>query len=131
MPDFKIIVEGPQARTAAEELAAAVKQAFGIHTRPAPVQTETVQESHRLDPAMISAVTGAAALVLSLPAATLQVLDAVDRIKKRKQVETLIQAAQKLREADPGIEIRITLPDGTRIELRRADPNHLLDPARR
>jgi hypothetical protein len=85
--------------------------------------TTAAATSHHDDDKAVDAVS-VAALVLSIPSATLAVLDLADRIRKRRRARELIHHAQQL--AARQVTVCVISQSRT-VELRTLTPDQLLD----
>ena len=119
--NFKLNIEGPGAEERAKELSDFIEKEFGSRPIWQANKGEQEKELTITRSAEFLAVT---AIVLSVPAAILAAMDLVDRIKKKKKTDSLIEWAKK----HPG-PITIITPDGTAIHLHNADSGTLLDAA--
>ena len=112
MADLKIIIAGSQFEAAAEKLRAALS---GDGDAPAisRLQPSELPEAARkvIDPIAL------ANLIISIPAALLAVADLVDRMRKRKRAQAVIDAAKQVRDEN-GVSVSIVSLEGA---VRRVD----------
>jgi len=120
--DFKIHVQGPDAQKVAAGLSDLIEKQLG--ERP----DQEAQGTARTDVKSIDPVA-LAAVILSVPATLLTVRDLLSRAKKKKDVDGFIRQAIEYHSQNPDSEIRITLPDGSSVNLQKADSTRLLDAA--
>jgi hypothetical protein len=121
MGDFKLYIEGEDAEERAWELANLIEKELGQQPNWEQQKPPHVKEKVKaVEPISV------AALILSIPSVLLAALDLVDRLKKKKKVDLLIQWAKD----NPG-EISIRTPEGTVIQLQNADSGKILDAAKK
>ena len=120
---FKLRIDGPHGDEAEQELSSLIEKEFCI--KPTRVAEQKLNsETHKVaDPISV------AALVLSVPAAIVAVVDLIERVKKKKAADRLIQWAQDYHEKNPDTTITITTPEGISCELRKAETVDILDAA--
>jgi hypothetical protein len=121
-PLFKLHIEGPRASEAEKELSALIENEFG--QRPTRMADQKLNaDTQKVDPVSV------AALVLSVPATIVAVNDLIERVKKKKATDRLIQWAQDYHKKNPDVIITITTPEGTSFELCKAESVDILDAA--
>ncbi len=108
--DFKIVIEGNRAEQNAKELSEFITKEFGIS--PARISRDML---HSKDMVKFDLMT-AAAVILAVPSAILSIVDLVERRKKKKKLDALVQWAKD----KPG-SITIIFPEGTTIQLNTPD----------
>lgn len=117
--NFKLRIEGERAEKISKDLAVFIKDELGW---------EPVRELHEVrspgNKEKVVTPLALAAIILAVPSAVLAVLDIVERMKKRKEIDRLIQWAKN----QPG-KITIISPDGTAIQLENANSGKILDAA--
>ncbi len=120
-----IQLEGPATGNleAAQRSLEALAHRWGYEVAQAPAEALTAATSHDENSKVIDPVSVAAA-VLSIPSATLAVLDLADRIHKRHRARELIDHAQQL--AAQHVTVRLIAQRRT-VELRTLAPDQLLD----
>ncbi|MCI0530342.1 MAG: hypothetical protein L0Y74_00080 [candidate division Zixibacteria bacterium] len=121
--DFQFQIEGEGAEKAAQELARLFNEEFGTSLQPHKAPPQEREGVTRGDPVVI------AALILSIPPAILAVMDLVDRIQKKKKLDTLLQESRQVEKKYSGVIIRIIKPDGTIVELVAVESREILDAA--
>ena len=112
MADLKIIIAGSQLEAAAEKLSAALAgdgDAPAISRLPPSELPEAARKV--IDPIAL------ANLIISIPAALLAVADLVDRMRKRKRAQAVIDAAKQVRDEN-GVSVSIISLEGA---VRRVD----------
>ncbi|MCI0471515.1 MAG: hypothetical protein L0Y73_07655 [Candidatus Aminicenantes bacterium] len=115
-PGFKFTVAGRNAEETARDLADFIEKEFEHKTESTP--TDPPQEQKRVrsfDP------LSAAAFVVALPSAVLGALELLERMKKKEKVDKLLQWLQ-----DKHVQITITAPDGTTINMDTAKSSDFL-----
>lgn len=116
-PGFKFTVAGRNAEETARDLADFIEKEFDHKTES--TRTASPQEQKRVrsfDP------LSAAAFVVALPSAVLGALELLDRMKKKEKVDKLLQWLK-----DKKVQVTITAPDGTTINMDAAQSSDLLD----
>jgi hypothetical protein len=116
--ELELILNGADAEGAARDLATALEDA-GLELALRPLDGEAAAPHKVIDPIAV------AALVLSIPAALLAVLDLGDRIAKRRRAKKLIETAGRIR-IERRVEVTTITADGARA-LADLDPDLLLD----
>jgi hypothetical protein len=123
MADLQIIIAGSQFEAAAQKLSAALA---GDGDVPAisRLQPSELPETARkvIDPIAL------ASLILSIPAALLTVADLVDRMRKRKRAQAVIDAAKQVRDEN-GVSVSIVLLEGAVRRLDGLTADELLEEA--
>lgn len=120
---FKLYIEGPNASEAEKELVSVIENEFSQKPTRMADQKLNADDHKVVDPLSV------AALVLSVPATIVSVVDLIERVKKKKATDRLIQWAQDYHEKNPDTVITITTPEGTSFELRKAETVDILDAA--
>ena len=118
MKDLELILNGTDAEGAARDLAEVLADA-NPRLAPRPLDTPAAVPHRTIDPVAVSA------LVLSIPAALLAVLDLADRVGKRRRAKRLIESAARIR-IERRVEVMTITADGAR-PLADLDPDLLLD----
>jgi tetratricopeptide (TPR) repeat protein/CHAT domain-containing protein len=117
--NFKLGVEGEKAEETAKDLSDFLKNELGWEPVRELQEVHSTRNMERaVDPLALAAV------ILALPSAVLAALDIVERMKKKKDIDKLIQWAKN----QPG-KITIITPEGTAIQLQKADSGNILDAA--
>ncbi len=122
--DLKFNIQGPQAQTVAQELAAMIDQTFDHSAQITEPPLAQTADNAKADPVAI------ATLVLTVPAAILAAVDLVQRFKKKPKADHVIDFAQRQHRQNPQTGITITMPDGVSVNLHHIDSNALIDLAR-
>lgn len=104
-PVFTLTIDGKDAEDKAKELAEYIGNQFGS-------QPEVSQQRPPVTRGKGADLLVLGTFILTIPAAILSVMDLVDRIKKKKKLDKLIEIAAN----QPG-QVSITTPDGTVIKL--------------
>ena len=131
--DLIFTVEGADAKKVAEQLADAFQQTFqeAFESLPpvAPAQSSPKRglpdEPLKGDPLTI------ATFILAIPPAVLAVMEIADRIRKKKQTETVISVSKRLRGEFPETTIRLENPSGAPLSLHLAEADVVIDLATR
>jgi len=116
---FKLNVSGPEAEENAGELVEFVEKEFDC--KPVCLKTgigENRRGYRSVDPVAI------AAFIVAVPSAVLATIDLVERRKKKEKVDRLLQWLQ-----DKKVNITITTPNGTTMQLDAADSADILNAA--
>jgi hypothetical protein len=123
MANLNVIVEGAEAEKAADQLTVVFAEA-GENATVSRIQVSELPEEARrvIDPLTLIGV------ILSIPGAVLAAMDLVDRIRKRKKAQTLIDAA-KLVSNDTKAQISIVTLEGTTRRLDQLTADDMLDVA--
>jgi hypothetical protein len=109
---------------AAKRSLEALAQSWGHEITRTPAEALTAARTIHDDDDKIIDPVSLATLVLSIPSASLAVLDLADRIGKRRRAEELIDQAQQL--AAQKVTVCLTSP-GRTVDLRTLTPDQLLD----
>jgi hypothetical protein len=126
---FKLHIEGPNASEAEKELSSLIEDEFGQRPIRMADQKPNANDHKVVD--TLSVALSVTSLILSVPAAIVAVSDLIERVKKKKVTDRLIQWAQEYYEKNPNTAITITTPEGTSFELRKAETVDILDAAQR
>jgi hypothetical protein len=120
MPELSFVLAGTDTSGAADALIAALGGGDGVKatTTPAPALPEV--QRRIVDPIAL------ASLIVSIPGATLAVADIVDRIRKRRKAQTVIDTAQRLR-SEQQVETYLLAADQTPRAVADLDADKLLD----
>jgi hypothetical protein len=120
MANLHLIIEGAQAEKAADKLNGFIAEA-GDNATISCIQSPEVPEEVRrvIDPLTLASV------ILSIPGAVLAAIDLVDRIRKRKKAQALIDTARAV-SADTAVHIIVTLEEVPR-QLDQLTADELLD----
>ena len=120
MPELSFVLAGTDTTGAADTLIAALDGGDGIKatTTPAPALPEV--ERRVLD------LIAMATLIVSIPGAALAVWDIVDRIRKRRKAQAVIDTAQRLR-SERQIETYLLAAHQTPRAVADLDADKLLD----
>jgi hypothetical protein len=119
MPELKFVLAGSQS----DLVAAALVNALGpedVETRLQPVTEVPEAERRVVDPISL------ATMVLSIPTAVLAVIDIVDRLKKRRKAQAVIDAAKQAK-AEQQVDIYLLTLDQTPQSVADLTPDRLLD----
>jgi ABC-type Fe2+-enterobactin transport system substrate-binding protein len=120
MDQLQIVISGTDADAAAEPLTSilAEGEAPGVVTRIEPSQ---LPEPARkvIDPVSLAGV------ILAIPGAVLAVADGIERIRKRRKAQALIEQAKRLTQ-DHRVHILVVTADGGTVTLQELDPDRLL-----
>jgi len=119
--NLKFNIQGPQAQTVAQELAAMITQTFDQSAQITESPLAKTSGNTKADPVAI------AALVIAIPSAVLAVVDLVQRSKKKTKADHVIDFAQRQHRQNPQTAITITIPDGVSVNLHQTDSNTLID----
>jgi hypothetical protein len=119
MPELKFVVAGKQSDLAAAALVRALGPDAG-EVRRQPVTEAPDAERKVVDPISL------ATLILSIPAAVLAVIDIVDRLKKRRTAQAVIDAAKQAR-TEQQVDIYLLALDQTPQPVADLTPDRLLD----
>ncbi len=122
--NLKFNIQGPQAQSVAQELAAMIDQTFDHSAQITKPPFAKTADNTKADPVAI------AALVIAIPSAVLAVVDLVQRSKKKTKANHVIDFAQRQHRQNPQTAITITMPDGVSVNLHHIDSNALIDLAR-
>jgi hypothetical protein len=117
---LQIVISGANAEAAAEALTTllAEGEAAGAVTRMAPSQVpEPVRKV--IDPLSLIGV------ILAIPGAVLAVADGIERIRKRRKAQALIEQAKRLT-AEHQVQILVVTADSGAMTLAELDPDRLL-----
>lgn len=118
---INFILSGIDAEAASKELKAALQEIFECD-----VQTEVQKERpcgetiRAVDPIAI------AALIISIPSAVLAIADLINRSKKKKQLEEVLEQIKTLQKKK-SVTVKIQYPDGTLKEITTVESVALLD----
>jgi hypothetical protein len=116
-----LLLQGEGAAEASQELVRLVGAfAGGAVARVVPPEEAPEEVRRVIDP------VSAAALVVSIPAAVLAVIDVVERIEKRRRAARLIEEGRRLRGAK-AVQAFVVMPDGGPKRLDDLTPDQLLD----
>ena len=119
MPELKFVLAGNQSDLAA----AALVNALGpedVEARRQSVIEAPDAERKVVDPISL------ATLILSIPTAVLAVIDIVDRLKKRRKAQAVIDAAKRAK-AEQQVDIYLLTLDQTPQPVADLTPDRLLD----
>ncbi|MDM8539508.1 hypothetical protein QUF75_02930 [Desulfococcaceae bacterium HSG7] len=119
--NLKFNIQGPQAQTVAQELAAMIDQTFDHSAQITKPPLAKTTDNTKADPVAI------AALVIAIPSAVLAVVDLVQRPKKKSKADHVIDFAQRQHSQNPQTGITITMPNGVSMNLDQMDSNTLID----
>ncbi len=122
-PELQFIVEGDDAKAAADELAKLVRDAFDIEVTPLSIQEGSPGPGKK----MVMDPLGISTLMVALPAAVLTVMDIVERLKKKKQVDAFKKNADALTRRYKSTRISIQQPDGVTVLIETMESNDLMD----
>ncbi len=122
-PELQFIVEGKDAETAAAELAGLIQDAFAIEATPRPIREKAPGPDKKMAPSPLDV----AALMVALPAAVLTVMDIVERLKKKKQVDAFKKNTDALSLRYKSTRISIRQPDGVTVLIETMESNDLMD----
>ena len=120
---FQFYFAGAQAKDAANDFVKIIEQEFGVKPKPVTPNTSVDQTTKGVEPLALTAV------ILTIPPALLAAIDLVDRIKKKKQLDTVLQKTQKIQKTKTELKIHILTPKGTKIEIHSVTSAELLDAA--
>jgi hypothetical protein len=67
-------------------------------------------------------------VILAIPGAVLAVIDLVDRIRKRKQAQALIDVANRI-SSETGVQVSLIMPEGATRGLDDLTADEVLDAA--
>lgn len=125
MPETDIIfrIEGPDAAEAAAELSREIEKTLGQKPGLKKADPPRTDDPVKVDPVAV------AALVLAVPSALLAAADLVQRFKKKKQIDLIIEIAKKHNAENPETQIRISGPKGVSVHLHQADADSVIDMA--
>lgn len=118
MQDLELILTGDDAEGAVADLAAALDEP-SLSLLPRPLEEPASAGHKTLDPVAV------AALVLSIPATVLTVMDIADRIAKRRRARALIETAGRIR-GTRRVEVMVVTISGP-APLADLEPDALLD----
>jgi hypothetical protein len=123
MANLNLIIQGTDAEKAAKRLSDLLAEA-GENATISQIQSSELPEATRkvIDPIALTGV------ILAIPGAILAVMDLVDRIRKRKKAQALIDAAQRVSN-ETNVQVNIVLPQGTIRRLDQITADELLDVA--
>jgi len=108
---------------AAKERLVGLARSWGHELTEAPATTRDTAARARRDDKVIDPVS-LTALVVSLPSATLAVLDIADRIRKRRRSQELIENARQLAAQDVTVSL---MSEHRLVEIAALDPDQLFD----
>ena len=116
-----LLLEGEGAAEAGRELVRLVAAfAEGAEARAMPPEEAPDEVRRVIDPVSV------AALIVSIPAAVLAVINVVERIEKRRRAARLIEEGRRLRGAK-AVQAFVVMPDGGPRRLDDLTPDQLLD----
>ena len=122
--DIQLVVEGPEAKELAGELAGLILEQFEHRASPVPVADGGgAAPGKKIDPNTVAL----AAFVLSMPGYVLAAVDLVKRLKKKPKAEKFLEGANAAMDERPGSEISVRKPDGTLVRVRNVDADTLVD----
>jgi hypothetical protein len=123
MGHLHVIIEGAQAELAADKLKGFLTDAGGTASMSRIQSSEMPEEVRRIiDPLSLIGV------ILSIPGAVLAAMDLVDRIRKRKHAQALIDAANRISN-ETGVQISILMPGSSPRRLDQVTADAMLDAA--
>jgi hypothetical protein len=123
MANLHLIIEGAQAENAADKLSAFLTDSGDKATLSRIQSPEAPEEVRRvIDPLTLANV------ILSIPGAVLAAVDLIDRIRKRKKAQALIDTARDL-STDTGVQISIVTLEGVPRRLDQLTADEVLDAA--
>ncbi len=129
--EIQILIQGEDAEAVAREMAGLIRETLGHETQPRALQPGEAGRDVKIDSGTIGAITGIAALVMSIPSTMLTVMDIKERLERKKQADKLIRDAQNIQEQHPSTIIRVRGgKDGT-VRIETIDGNTLIDIAKR
>jgi hypothetical protein len=123
MGNLHIIIEGARAESAADKLNVFLTEA-GENATMSRIQSSELPEEVRrvIDPLSLIGI------ILSIPGAVLAAMDLVDRIRKRKKAQALIDVAKQV-SSDTGVQISIVMVEGATCRLDQLTADEVLDAA--
>jgi len=119
MPELKFVLAGSQSDLAATALVNALGPE-DVEARRQPVTEAPDADRKVIDPISL------ATLILSIPTAVLAVIDIVDRLKKRRKAQAVIDAAKQAK-AEQQVDIYLLTLDQTPQPVADLTPDRLLD----
>ena len=121
--NFQLRVEGPDSEKTAQALSDFLEKEFDYRPNLLSKKQSQLDEADqtKVDPVAIGA------LILALPGAILATVDLIERMKKKKKIDRLIEFTQQKAKANPGINISIVTPKGISIRLDVAESSQILD----
>jgi len=123
---MEFYIEGKNAEKAAHEFSAMMEKEFSCKPVVSEIKQAETGNMRSFDPvAVASLAVAATALLVSIPAGILSAMDLVQRIKNKKQAETIIDCADKIN-AKHGNVIRIKT-DNKLITVHTSDPGTLIN----
>lgn len=120
MADLRFRLEGGDTKATAEALDSFFRQAFSHTPSRIPLPPSADEDRKSPDPVAL------ATLILGIPPALLAVADLADRLRKKDQLEALIDTAKVLHR-EQGTRIWLERPDGSSIALDEALPGDVLE----
>jgi hypothetical protein len=123
MANLHVVIQGAEAEKAAEKLKAILSEP-GEGESIAQIQSSELAEETRkvIDPLTLIGV------ILSIPSAVLASMDLVDRIRKRKRAQALIDKAKQV-SIETGVQLSIVTMQGAARRLDNFTADELLDEA--
>ena len=119
MPELKFVLAGNQSDIAAT----AIVHALG--PEDAEARRQPVTEAPDAERKVVDLIS-LATLILSIPTAVLAVIDIVDRLKKRRKAQAVIDAAKQAK-AEQQVDIYLLTLDQTPQPVADLTPDRLLD----
>ncbi len=117
---FKYHIDGLNADKVSERLIEIISRDLGF--TPELLNALPADETIETD----SRIQSLASFVLSIPGTALDAENLFDRIKKRRQLDTLHQHTLTMLQQHAQVNIQIEKPDGTLVALNDADSTDLL-----
>lgn len=119
MPELKFVVAGKHSDVAAEALVHA------LGPEAAGARRQLVSEASDAERKIVDPIS-LATLILSIPAAVLAVVDIVDRLKKRRTAQAIIDAVKQAK-TEQQVDIYLLTHDQTPLPVADLTSDRLLD----
>jgi len=122
MSEFKLYVSGRDAEKAATKISQIFEEIFST-----PLAVHRVQQQPQEGGTYRSDIFAIATFIMSIPGTILAVMDILERMKRKTQLEKFLKELKHISQKYPHLNIYLEVSKGTVIEFRKEDVQRLLE----